>query len=293
LESAENNMILAGIPPRAGGVSGHRLGNWASEAKRRCEMKGRLVAFVGVFCGVVFAVSVADARPKPKPPRPGGGKDKTRAECIVFVDNGKDDDSDHVYLVGGEDCAIEGCCPNAGPWPLYEMTLNSVWYTDASGAELLLDNKAVIGHLFMNGYGRNAPYEGWKVQFWTCNYQARRPVGGDFFFQIRGGTEVPQPKKSKVSVIEFLDADDATLWVYYEENDDCHFPSETGCEPCLNEMETGCNPWTDDECLYPCWIEEPIDNVSFVIVRTADLTYASGELGITCPDTPCSFSPSP
>jgi len=35
---------MAGIPPRAGGASGHKLGNWASEAKRRCEMKTRFGA---------------------------------------------------------------------------------------------------------------------------------------------------------------------------------------------------------------------------------------------------------
>ena len=257
-------------------------------------MKTRFGALVGVFCGVVFAVSIADARPKPDNPsggKPGGGKDKTRAECIVFADNGNDHDSEHVYLEGGQDCAIEGCCPNAGPWPQYEMALHNVRYESALGPEEPLDNESVLGYLFMNGYGRNAPYEGWKVQFWTCDYQARRPVAGDFFFLIRGGTEVPQDKKSKVSVIEFLDEEDATLWVYHAENKECYWFEDDSCEPCFDGVQTGCDPRNDPDCQYPCWIEQPLENVSFVIVRTADLTYASGELGITCPDTPCSFSP--
>ena len=257
-------------------------------------MNRKGVAIIGIFCIAIWAGSFADAKGKPeKPPNPGGGRDGTKAECIVFTDNKNDPDSVHVYLEGGQDCAIEGCCPNAGPWPQYRMNLHNVCYESAFGiTECLQDEKPFLGYLFMNSFGRNAPYEGWKVQFWTCDCRNHAPGDGDFFFQIRGGTEVPQGKKSKVSVIKFLDAEDATLWVYYDENDDCDFPSETGCEPCLNEMETGCNPWTDDECIHPCWIERPIEDVSFVIVRTADLTYSSDDLGITCPDAPpCPPSP--
>lgn len=254
-------------------------------------MKGRLAAIGGVFCIALLIVSGAYAGkpPKePKPPRPGGGKDGTRAECIVFVDNGNDRDLVHVYLEGGQDCAIEGCCPNAGPPAQYKMTLYNVCYTSAFGTtECLQEAEPFLGYLFMNAYGRNAPYEGWKVQFWTVYFQARRPVGGDFFFQIRGGTEVPQPKKSKVSVIEFLDDEDATLWVYYDENLECNWFEDDICEPCLDGVEAACDPRNDPDCQYPCWIEQPLENVSFMIVRTADLSYTSGDLGITCPDTPC------
>ena len=251
-------------------------------------MKTRLGALVGVFCIVIFAVSVADARGKPPKPEKTE-KPNLTIECIVFTDNENDHDMEHVYLDGGEDCATVGCCPNAGPWPQYVMTLHNLFYTSAFGATEWLQEFPVLGYLFMNEFGRNAPYEGWIVQFWTCDYQTRRPVGGDFFFQIRGGEQVPQPKKSKVSVIEFLDADDATLWVYYDENLACNWFEDDTCEPCLNGVQPACDPRNDPECLYPCWIEEPLDNVSFVIVRTGDLTYTSGELGITCPDTPCDF----
>ena len=298
--------MLAGTPPRAGSVSGHGRGaraipgRLASAVRERCEMKGRLVAFVGIFCISMLIVFGADAKDNEGKGegggkgKGGGGRDGTKAECIVFANNENDQNDlegdPHVYLEGGKDCAIEGCCPNAGPWPLYEMALHNVRYRPARGEEdekVPLDDQPVIGHLFMNGFGRNAPYEGWLVQFWTCNYQARRPVGGDFFFQIRGGTG-GLDRKTKVSVIEFLDANDATLWVYYNENTECDW---NVCGPCENGMQPACD-WENDpdsDCLYPCWIEQPLDNVSFFIVRTADLTYTS--YGITCPDTPCSFSP--
>jgi hypothetical protein len=255
-------------------------------------MKGRLAAFVGVFCIALLIASGAYAvKPdKPiKPPKPEKpDQPNLTIECIVFTDNGDDEDLVHVYLEGGQDCAVVGCCPNAGPAPQYEMTLHNVRYTPAFGAEALLDNQPVLGHLFMNGYGRNAPYEGWKVQFWTCDYRARRPVGGDFFFQIRGGTG-GEDKKTKVTVVKFLDDEDATLWVYYDENPECTWFEDDTCEPCLNGVQPACDPRNDPECLYPCWIEQPIDNVSFVIVRTADLTYTSGELGVTCLDNPCDY----
>jgi hypothetical protein len=252
-------------------------------------MKTRLAVLGGVFCIVIFAVSFADAKGKPpKPEKPA--KPNLTTECIVFTDNQNDDDLEHVYLEGGQDCATVGCCPNAGPFPQYVMTLYNVCYTSAFNTTDCLQEDPVLGLLFMNGFGRNAPYEGWLVQFWTCDYRARRPVGGDFFLQIRGGTEVPQPKKSKVEVIEFLDAEDAILWVYYDEDPDCHWFEDDTCEPCLDGVEAACDPRNDPECLYPCWIEEQLDdNVSFVIVRTADLTYTSGELGITCPATPCEY----
>ena len=250
-------------------------------------MKGRLGAIVGNFCIAILIVSVADAGKPVKPPgKPGGGKDGTKAECIIFTDNMEGWDS-HVWLEGGQDCAIEGCCPNAGPWPRYEMTLYNVCYTSAFGIEECLEPDSVLGYVFMNAYGRNAPYEGYKVQFWTWDYLDRGPGDGDFFFQVRGGTG-GLDKKTKVSVVEFLN-EEATLWVYYEENEFCDWFEDDTCEPCSNGMQTGCDPRNDPDCLYPCWIEETIENVSFVKVRTADLsyTYTSDGLEIDCPNTTC------
>jgi hypothetical protein len=248
-------------------------------------MNRRGIAIVSVLCVAVLALGVVDAKPKPEKP----DEPNLTIECIVFMDNENDKDSDHVYLVGGQDCATVGCCPNAGPPAQFEMTLRNVWYWSALGTYELLDEVPVIGNVFMNQFGRNAPYEGWLVQFWTVYYPERRPVGGDFFFQVRGGMEVPQPRKSKVSVHEFLDADDATLWVYYDENLECNWFEDDFCEPCLNGVEPACDPRNDPECIYPCWIEQSLDNVSFRIVRTSNLDYTSGEYGVTCSATPCEF----
>jgi hypothetical protein len=252
-----------------------------------CEMKSRHVAFVGIFCAASLIARGAYAGKPPRPEKPD--RPNLTIECIVFTDNENDEDLEHVYLQGGEDCAVVGCCPNAGPPARYMMTLHNVCYTSAFGTpECLQEEEPFLGYLFMNGYGRNAPYEGWKVQFWTVYFKARRPVGGDFFFQIRGGTGGTD-KKTKVTVVEFLDDEDATLWVYYDENPECDWANDPTCEPCLNEVQPSCDPRIDPECVYPCWIEQPLENVSFRIVRIADLTYTSGEYGVTCPDTPCDY----
>ena len=78
-------------------------------------MKGRLVAFAGVFCIAMLIASAAYAdKPtdKPdkggKPPHPGN----IAEECIVFTGD----------LEGGQ--VVVGCCPNAGPAPAYTMTVD-------------------------------------------------------------------------------------------------------------------------------------------------------------------------
>ena len=249
-------------------------------------MKRSRVAIIVGVCVVLSGASISDAGKPPKPEKPD--EPNLTIECIVFTDNENDNDSGHVYLEGGRDCPTVGCCPNAGPAPQYVMTLHNVSYSSAFGTAEYLQEDPFLGQLFMNEFGRNAPYEGWLVQFWTCDYRARRPVGGDFFFQIRGGTG-GMDKKTKVTVVEFLDDDDATLWVYYDENPACDWFEDDTCEPCLDGVQPACDPRNDPDCLYPCWSEESLDNVSFVILRTGDLTYTDGELGITCPDTPCDF----
>jgi hypothetical protein len=248
------------------------------------------VAIVSVFCVAVLAVSIADAKPKPtKPPKPEKlDPPNLTIECIVFTDNGDDKDLGHIYLEGGQDCATVGCCPNAGPPAQYEMTLHNVCYESAFGTDECLLEDPVIGYVYVNEFGRNAPYEGWLVQFWTVYFKARRPVGGDFFFQIRGGTG-GEDKKTKVTVVEFSEAEDATLWVYYDENLECNWSEDETCEPCLNGVQPACDPRNDPECLYPCWIEQQLENVSFRIVRTGDLNYSSSEYGVTCSEDPCDF----
>ena len=182
-ESTENDMMLAGIPPLAGGVSGHRLGacavlgHWASEESRRCEMKGRLVAFVGFFCiAILMTSSVFAGKPvkEPKDPKP----EKTTAECITFTGD----------LIG--DQQVEGCCPNAGPFPAYTMTLD----LDMGSLDGTYE-----GQLFINYYGagRNREY---IVQFWNDEIGVA--------IEIIGGVIV-NDKKTKVLTVTF---DDETGW---------------------------------------------------------------------------------
>ena len=140
-------------------------------------MKGRLVAFVGVFCIATLIASGAYAgKPdkKGKPPRPGN----IAVECITF--SGPD-------LVGHQQ--VVGCCPNAGPFPAYTMTLNN----------LGLLNGTYEGQLFINNYGagRNKKY---IVQFWNDE------IG--IAIEIIGGVIV-NDKKTKVLTVTF---EDETGW---------------------------------------------------------------------------------
>ena len=75
---------------------------------RRCKMKGRLIAFVGIFCIAILIFSGTDAKGE-KPDKPSGKP--SGKEWIQFWGD----------LVGGQ--VVEGCCPNAGPNPSYDMCL--------------------------------------------------------------------------------------------------------------------------------------------------------------------------
>ena len=170
--------MLAGFPPRADSVSGHGRGacafsvNGFQKKKMRCEMKGRLVAFVGVFCIAILVVAGANAGKKDKPPKPG----EPEAECITFL--GPD-------LVGSQE--VEGCCPNAGPWPAYQMYL-------PNGLNKLPPD-TFDGQLYINRYGagRNQKY---IVQFWS------EDIG--MGMEIIGGV-IDHDKKNKVLTVTFTD----------------------------------------------------------------------------------------
>jgi hypothetical protein len=112
----------------------------------------------------------------------GGGKpdkpDQTKAECIIF-------DGD---LLGGE--AVEGCCPNAGPFPEYQMTLD---LPDALSMDGTYD-----GLLFINNYGAGRDHR-YIVQFWN----------DDFGIEIIGGV-IDNDKKNKWLTVTF-EGEEATL----------------------------------------------------------------------------------
>jgi hypothetical protein len=138
-------------------------------------MKGKLVAFVGIFCIACLIVSGAYADKPPKPDKP----DRTTTEWIEFTGD----------LVGGE--VVEGCCPNAGPNPKYWMTLPEGVFGDMSGTYL--------GDLFISAYGTGPDAE-YVVQFWHSD---------EIAFEIIGGV-IDEDRKNKVTTVTFTGEDCTT-----------------------------------------------------------------------------------
>jgi len=133
-------------------------------------MKGRLVAFVGILCVASLIVSGANA--KGKPDKPG----KTKTEWIAFTGD----------LIG--DQSVEGCCPNAGPFPAYTMTLT--FAVDENHLPGTYD-----GQLFINRYGAGRDHK-YKVQFWNDD--------DGIAIEIIGG-EIFDDKKNKILRVSFTD----------------------------------------------------------------------------------------
>jgi hypothetical protein len=94
-------------------------------------------------------------------------------------------------FLGGE--VVEGCCPNAGPFPAYQMTVTRD-LGNPDGLQVVADTYS--GFLFMNRYGRgrNAEY---LVQFWgvsqSDNYITVEIIGG----------VIDDDKKTKVTTVTF------------------------------------------------------------------------------------------
>ena len=131
-----------------------------------------------VFIGVDFIESQVQTQGKPdKPGKPG----KSKAEWIQFA-------GDLVTPLGSE--VVEGCCPNAGPFPPYNMTL----MFGSDNEEAFFPLGYYEGWLFINRYGagRNQKY---KVQFWW-DYE------NDLGIEIIGG-DIDYNKKTKVLTVTF------------------------------------------------------------------------------------------
>jgi hypothetical protein len=109
-----------------------------------------------------------------KPPKP------VSAELITFTGD----------LEGSHEVA--GCCPNAGPFPAYMMTLNSPPFPDEISGEQ-------DGNIFMNSLGRKVPGD-YIVQFWW----GAEP--DNYFIEIRGG-EKDYDNKTKVLTVTFTEED--------------------------------------------------------------------------------------
>jgi hypothetical protein len=151
----------------------------------------------------MLAVAVTDAKSKPektpKPEKPD--QPNLTTECIVFTGD----------LVGSQ--AVEGCCPNAGPFPAYTMSFPK------GLSHIIQPEETYDGLIFMNYYGAGQNRK-FIVQFGT----------DEFGFEVIGGV-IDRDRKSKVLTVTFED--------------------ETATDFDNNFLAT----------------------VSFVLVRTSDLSY--------------------
>ncbi len=113
-----------------------------------------------------------------KPDKPG----ESKTEWIAF----------EGHLVGGQ--AVEGCCPNDGPFPEYTMTL---LFEGDNFSEGTYD-----GQLFINRYGagRNQKY---KVQFWNDET--------GIAIEIIGGV-IDDDKKNKILTVTFTNEECVELF---------------------------------------------------------------------------------
>lgn len=145
-------------------------------------MKKKHITKLGILgLAAIFLLSMASystdqevtTQGKPvKPDKPG----KSKTEWIQFTGD----------LVGGQ--PVDGCCPNAGPFPEYTMTLKKdVGHIPAG---------TYNGNLFINGLGADPLDRQYKVQFWI--------EGCDFAFEIRGGV-IDFNKWNRVLTVTFTD----------------------------------------------------------------------------------------
>jgi len=98
-----------------------------------------------IFLGVNFLeADKPDKRDKP---------DKSNTEWIQFTGD----------LVGGQ--PVDGCCPNAGPFPPYTMTLN---FPVSEDPENPIPAGTYEGTLFINNYGAGRPKDRQYIVQFGC-----------------------------------------------------------------------------------------------------------------------------
>ncbi len=150
-------------------------------------MKGKLIAFAGILCIASLIISGANA--KGKPDKPG----KTKTEWIAFTGD----------LEGW--AHVEGCCPNAGPNPLYTLTLPEP-LVDGEGGIMYPAGTYSDGYLFMNGWSFEGE-SGYLVQFWHSLGENDDPLT----FEIICGT-TDYDRKTRVLRVT---CDDEPWWKDY------------------------------------------------------------------------------
>jgi hypothetical protein len=109
------------------------------------------------------------------------GKKPEKPERITFTGD----------LSGQED--ILGCCPNAGPFPEYTMTLSGP-----------LPAGTYDGNIFMNKVGKK-PNQSYMVQFWWTEN------ANNYYIEIRGGA-IEEDKKNKTIIATFTE-ESCEIWI--------------------------------------------------------------------------------
>jgi hypothetical protein len=118
-----------------------------------------------------------------KPPRPTSG------EFITFSGD----------LGGSQE--VEGCCPNAGPFPAYTMTFSEKFPDGVFGEH--------AGDIFMNSFGRKAEWD-YLVQFMW----GEEPDDA-YFTEIRGGDK-EYDKRTMILTVTFAE-EEMRIWKNGEE----------------------------------------------------------------------------
>ena len=166
-------------------------------------MKGKLLAFASILCIASLMASGANAG---KPDKPPGKPGETQTELIEF----KAFPSPPEFLtnfIGSQ--PVEGCCPNAGPFPQYTLTLTM----DLVGIDGTYYLAGVYdGYVFMNAYreGKNRLYQ---VQFWTDELSEPDLVD-QLCIEMYGGVR-DYNKKTKVLTVTF----ENVAWHHLHERD--------------------------------------------------------------------------
>ena len=147
-------------------------------------MRKKLITKLGILgLAAIFLMSMAsystdqEVTTQGKPDKPGK---PTNVEWIQFTGD----------LEGGQ--PVVGCCPNAGPFPEYTMTLMK----DVGHIPAGIYNGNLFTKSFSTGGKKADRQEGYKVQFWM--------EGCDFAFEIRGGV-IDFNKWNRVLTVTFTD----------------------------------------------------------------------------------------
>lgn len=148
----------------------------------KSKINSILIVSITMILMSLILISSGLSKPKPNP--------NTSPELIIFEGD----------LEGNQE--LVGCCPNAGPFPEYTMTLSDVFPEEMSDEH--------VGHLFMNvfmdlsikGVGNKKAY---IVQFWWTE------GGIDYFIEIIGG-DINQNRKMKILTVTFNKAP-CKIWI--------------------------------------------------------------------------------